>query len=267
MKRFAFLVICALFALYFVLIPSTGGLGIVDAKELPGLSSVGELVGNGWKAIISPQWDTSVGWASVEGATPAATMTPTATVEPTAAPATATPVPSSSPTPTVTPTPPPLVTIEENFKGEFRGGVGSDVGESWTSYVLDGPPTYDGEKNTRIGGGLAQKISGHAAFRAGVYRQVGTTAGTPYTVTINCQLYPLAEGTIRFGLDPYGGTDATSTNIVWQETTELGKWVGMVQTGTAGANAITIFLEVHNPTGFNTNAYFDELTIEVHPPV
>lgn len=266
MKRIAFLIICALFALYFVLIPSTGGLGIVDAKELPGLSGVEELVGSGWKAIISPEWDTSVGWASVEGATPAATMTPTTPAESSVAPAADTSMPASTPTPTVTPTPPPLVSIEENFKGEFQGGVGNDVGEDWTSYVLEGPPTYDGERNTRIDGGLAQKISGHAAFRAGVYRQVGTTAGTPYTVTINCQLYPLAEGTIRFGLDPYGGADATSTNIVWQETTELGKWVRMVQTGTAGASVITVFLEVHNPTGFNTNAYFDEMTIEVHPP-
>ncbi len=151
--------------------------------------------------------------------------------------------------------------FSEDFENKFAGKVTKDVADGWTMYVNDGQPTLDGEFFTRRNGDWAQKISGYASFHAGIYRTFETTAGTPYSVTVWCQLYPLGDGSARLGVSNVGSTDPISGTIAWVTTDALGQWVELTSSGTAQANTITVFLEADNPLGDNTNAYFDDFSI------
>ncbi|MGQ9625400.1 MAG: hypothetical protein ACUVV0_00650 [Anaerolineae bacterium] len=156
-------------------------------------------------------------------------------------------------------------TMTDNFEGPFIGGLTRDVAYAWTPFISWGPPTMDREYTNRHGGSWAQKISGHAEFRAGIYRNFGTLKGAPYEAHVFVQLYPKGSGLIRIGIDPTGDTNPDSPNVIWTGTWAREKdiWTELVNSGVAQANSITVFLDVYNPEPYNTNGYFDDFEVKI----
>ncbi|NIO67743.1 MAG: hypothetical protein GTN71_01435, partial [Anaerolineae bacterium] len=79
------------------------------------------------------------------------------------------------------PTPTPAIQfttiITDDFESGFDGPVTQDVDPDWGCYIIYGQPTFDGEWHTRRSGDWAQKVAGHASFRAGIYRHVPIAQG------------------------------------------------------------------------------------------
>ena len=163
-------------------------------------------------------------------------------------------------TPTPTPTTIQVTTvITDDFESGFDGPVTKDVDPDWGCYIIYGEPTFDGEWNTRRSGDWAQKVAGHASFRAGIYRHVPIAQGEMYDVHVFAQLYDLGGGMARLGVDPAGGTNPDAA--VWSQMADLGVWIELTNGGRATSNYITIFLEGQSLLNDNTNAYFDDLTV------
>ncbi len=101
----------------------------------------------------------------------------------------------------------------------------------------------------------------------GVYQTIAADVGRDQKVTVWIQTYKEGFGlptncANRLGVDPYGGTDPTSSNVVWTAwTASEGSWTELSLTVTAQAPQITIFLEHRQDSAntWNVNA-FDYVT-------
>jgi hypothetical protein len=120
-------------------------------------------------------------------------------------------------------------------------------------------------------GGLDYHIEGNQAqvmwssydFDAGVYQQInGVTPGLAYGFDIAMVTfwrgtgYPDSDGVMlkQIGIDPYGGTDPASSNIIWGPTNGNDKaWVYMDLAATAQAGAITVFAKIQAPENDSFN--------------
>jgi len=164
---------------------------------------------------------------------------------------------------TPTPTPPIQVTaiITDDFESGYDGPVTQDIDPDWGCYIIHGRPTFDGEWNTRHGGDWAQKVAGYASFRAGIFRPIPIVPGTAYDVHVFAHLYQYGGGMARLGVDPAGGFNPDAA--VWSQMADLGMWIELTNGGTATSNYITIFLEGQSLMDDNSNAYFDDLIVQV----
>jgi hypothetical protein len=172
-------------------------------------------------------------------------------------PSAGTPAPAATPTPIIQAT----TVITDDFESGFDGPVTQDVDPDWGCYIIYGQPTFDGEWNTRRSGDWAQKVAGHASFRAGIYRHVPVAQGQTYDVHVFAHLFQYGGGMARLGVDPAGGTNPDAA--VWSQMADLGVWIELTNGGRATSNHITIFLEGQSLRDDNTNAYFDDMKIQV----
>jgi hypothetical protein len=171
----------------------------------------------------------------------------------------ATPATPGPYTPTPTPTIQAPLILTDDFESGFDGPVTQDVDPDWGCYIIYGQPTFDGEWHTRRSGDWAQKVAGHASFRAGIYRHVPIAQGETYDVHVFAHLFQYGGGMARLGVDPAGGTNPDAA--VWSQMADLGVWIELTNGGRATSNYITIFLEGQSLLNDNTNAYFDDLTV------
>jgi hypothetical protein len=171
----------------------------------------------------------------------------------------ATPATPGPYTPTPTPTIQAPLILTDDFESGFDGPVTQDVDPDWGCYIIHGQPTFDGEWHTRRSGDWAQKVAGHASFRAGIYRHVPIAQGETYDVHVFAHLFQYGGGMARLGVDPAGGTNPDAA--VWSQMADLGVWIELTNGGRATSNYITIFLEGQSLLNDNTNAYFDDLTV------
>lgn len=151
--------------------------------------------------------------------------------------------------------------ITDDFESGFAGRITQDIDSDWGGYVIYGEPTFDGEKEVRHSGAWAQKVAGHASFRAGIYRHVPIAQGETYDVHVFAHLFQYGGGMARLGVDPAGGTNPDAA--VWSQMADLGVWIELTNGGRATANQITIFLEGQSLMNDNTNAYFDDLAMQL----
>jgi hypothetical protein len=179
--------------------------------------------------------------------------------------ATAVPYTPGPGTPMPTPTPAIQFTtiITDDFESGYDGPVTQDIDPDWGCYITYGQPTFDGEWHTRRSGDWAQKVAGHASFRAGIYRHVPIAQGQTYDVHVFAHLFQYGGGMARLGVDPAGGTNPDAA--VWSQMADLGVWIELTNGGRATSNYITIFLEGQSLMDDNTNAYFDDLIVQGGP--
>ncbi len=116
-------------------------------------------------------------------------------------------------------------------------------------------------------------ISSNGAFVAGVYQQIQVEPNGIYRANVPLILYDSydkADGGLgrKIGLDPTGGTDSTSPNIVWSEEVwafdHAHKLVfnELQVQAAAQSNAITLFVRVNNPARVPSpifQVWFDEV--------
>lgn len=130
-------------------------------------------------------------------------------------------------------------------------------------------------------------FKGHASFTAGAYQTVNVPAGTPLEFTAwgqswSCVDYgecnepreglpPRVWSTsnaqivhMKIGIDPTGGTDPTSGNIVWSgEAAALDQYVQFRVTAQAAADKVTVFLYASQDwPAENQDAYWDAAVLK-----
>ncbi len=155
-----------------------------------------------------------------------------------------------------------------------RGWVGIDlgeVGEGWGYFVEAGRPAFVHSTFERKHGNTAQQIwSDGEAFTAGIYQQVGDVApGTWYAAEVVWAAVVATDGDNvrrRVGIDPYGGTDPLSPNVVWGEEVwpETEKFHALHVSAVAQAPTITLFVRVHVPYSLGADqAFIDVVSLVV----
>jgi len=149
------------------------------------------------------------------------------------------------------------IAIDQVFNGGFETGTIED----WTSYgtegaVATGPwfasiTPYEGDYFYGVA------ANGFAHGVGGLYQQVNAAAGKEYKFRAASAVYWM-EGTeedtkSRIGIDPAGGTDPSSPNIIWsdwdiQPTEIVWEWHILEVSAVAQSDKITLFVEYSQNT-------------------
>ena len=138
-------------------------------------------------------------------------------------------------------------------------------------YELEGP------------NGSAQNMWSAYAFDAGIYQRVtGLTPGAVYAFDVPVVTfwrgpgYPDSDGIMQkwVGIDPAGGTDPTSSSVIWSDVdTDDKKWVYMELAARAQSEAMTFFVRIQAPENTSYNhtdldmVYIDAAKVDRAPTV
>ena len=181
-----------------------------------------------------------------------------------------------------------------DFEGNFVALDGADprnVAESWTPWHVaatssspsfaNHDPNYD-EETDRIRldeAGKAQKyFTLFATHQGGIYQEVDSlTSGTTYRFSIYAYVWSSSfedtevsedpgDVVLRVGIDPTGGTDGASDDIVWSTAATFfyDAYRQYAVIATAEGSSITVFVEstVGEPRA-NNYIYLDDAVLEV----
>ena len=181
-----------------------------------------------------------------------------------------------------------------DFEGEFvalTGAAPRNVAASWTPWHVPASPTspsfanhdpnYD-EETDRIrldDEGKAQRyFTLFATHQGGIYQEVDSlTSGTTYRFSIYAHVWSSSfedtetsedpgDVVVRVGIDPDGGTDGTSSDIVWSTAATFfyDAYRQYAVIATAESTSITVFVEstVGEPRA-NNYIYLDDAVLEV----
>ncbi len=98
----------------------------------------------------------------------------------------------------------------------FHGDPPRQVPDGWSEFVLYGDPSFMNDPHSFFGSGTLRIWSSGGTFKAGIFTQVNVTPGAGYRASIAWGA-PNAPDTFgrQLGIDPTGGTDPNSPNIVW----------------------------------------------------
>jgi hypothetical protein len=173
----------------------------------------------------------------------------------------------------------------------FEDGFASNgVGLGWTSFVLQGNVTFantvqyywPGAEHTE--GETSQLIISDDAFVAGLYQQInGVMPDTPYAAKAAMLTFfespapPTNDGTMQklVGIDPYGGTNPDSPNVVWSSVDDHDEspWVDQRVAAVAQASTITLFVRVNclypvwDAGSLDNQAFIDAVMLAEAPTV
>jgi hypothetical protein len=154
------------------------------------------------------------------------------------------------------------------------------VASGWTPFVEFAvqPPAFNSAGETPVA--PAQEIfSAWLPFTAGIYQQVQVTPGVAYVAAIGWAPYASYDDQgkrnqgqfigRKVGIDPSGGTDPTSGEIVWSPEVwdELGGVFPQLRVSAmARSQTVTVFVRANNPQSHgNDKVWFDAVTLMVDP--
>ncbi len=182
------------------------------------------------------------------------------------------------------------------FEGGFtaRGAIQVVVANSWEPFWQEGPfqedgynrrPEYQPEDASRFGrrrvreGNFAQKWSSvYATHHGGIYQRINVTPNSLVTVHAWAQAWSSSGDDpavsvggnyqLSVGIDPTGGTDWNSPNVVWSPRSNvLDQWVELSVQARAQGGAVTIYLRGDAEFRLKHNdAYFDDVCVTIVPP-
>jgi len=173
------------------------------------------------------------------------------------------------------------------------------IADGWNAFYIESG-THEGDENAgrlhwmsaaqfaasfggidyRLEGDQAQNMWSSYEFDAGIYQQLAVVPGQDYGFDIGMVTYwrgpgyPDSDGLMsrQVGIDPFGGTDPTSSNIIWSELNANDKaWVYMDVAATAQAMTMTVFAKVQAPENESFNhtdldmVYFDAARVDLAP--
>lgn len=149
-----------------------------------------------------------------------------------------------------------------NFEGGFYNDPDADhkVGNDWHKFVSAGSPKY-GQRWYDASHVWTQSFY-ESSWTAGLYQQVlGATPGHRYTFT--AQVYGTNTAVSKYiGIDPKGGTSASSSDIQWTSAnTSSGSWISVSKQVTAQNSTITVFVKGINSAGANYELWIDNCTL------
>jgi len=156
------------------------------------------------------------------------------------------------------------------FNKSFPGGVP----EGWTRFDEVGHPAFDQSHDTPFDATSLRIWSDGVPFTSGIYQQVpNVTPGTAYVADIGWA--PTQSGTDKakdkiermLGIDPFGGTDSTSPNVVWGPAVlGQGRQPDLHVSAVAQNTTITVFVRVRVPqTHGKDEAFLDQVGLRPDP--
>jgi hypothetical protein len=183
--------------------------------------------------------------------------------------------------------------FEEGFSDRGAGEV--SVANGWHPWYQDGPGQVDGynrrpeykPENVALhtarrihSGNFAQKFfNSFATHNGGILQQVQVPTGSKLTFSVWVQAWSsqqpnpdevVSPGNYRVsvGIDPTGGTNGTSPNVVWSEPRmEYNTWMNLQVQSVAKAGTVTVFVR-GNPEFRNrfNDSYWDDACLTVVRP-
>jgi cell division septation protein DedD len=187
------------------------------------------------------------------------------------------------------------VAVNPSFEDGFteRGAGQVKIANGWQPFWQEGPgqqdgynrrPEYGPEDGQRYGykrihdGNWGQKwFTTYATHRAGVFQQIGVPAGSVVTASAWGQAWSSTEDdpnrskdgqySLGIGIDPTGGTDFNSPNVVWTKSGTMDQWVELRAQATAAGGQITVYLLGEAAFRLKHNdAYFDDVCVTYTAP-
>jgi len=151
-----------------------------------------------------------------------------------------------------------------NSPYDHYNGYELRVAQNWTAFHKGSviPKYMTTHEWAAMSGGKAEKLEGNnsqmywetGAFEAGIYQQVSVTAGTDYAAQAKILTIWKTSASDdddkmlkQVGIDPNGGTDPNSPDIVWGLARgEDVQWESVRTSATAISSTITLFILVTN---------------------
>lgn len=127
---------------------------------------------------------------------------------------TATPVRASEPC-----NPPNVIPQPVCDMDSFHGDPPRQIPDGWSEFVIYGEPTFLNDPHSYFGSGTLRIWSSGGTFKAGIFTQVNVTPGAGYRASIGWGAPNAPDAFSRqLGIDPTGGTDPNSSNVIWGPT-------------------------------------------------
>lgn len=127
---------------------------------------------------------------------------------------TATPVQASEPC-----NPPNVIPQPVCDMDSFHGEPPRQIPDGWTEFVIYGEPAFMNDPHSYFGGGTLRIWSNGGTFKAGIFTQVNVTPGAGYRASIGWGAPNAPDAFSRqLGIDPTGGGDPNSPNVIWGPT-------------------------------------------------
>jgi PKD repeat protein len=188
----------------------------------------------------------------------------------------------------------------KRFEDGFNYSEWGAVANHWEPYIASIPSFASAQATTPAGfsagtdifaaeeycvhhGERSQRIHFAGQSRAGLMQTVGANAQWDYQVSVwyslneqsggkselikdlddPSDLVPAdqAGGTARLGIDPTGGTDPSSPDIVWSEGYLRPEWAQLSVRATATGSAFTVFLEGEGSGRLGVDVFFDDAAL------
>ncbi|MFK3980224.1 PKD domain-containing protein [Micromonospora sp. NPDC050397] len=144
--------------------------------------------------------------------------------------------------------------VNRHFEDGFaQRGTGA-VAIGWEPYLRSASSGNTAARHTASnfvvhGGRRAQGLQAGARERVGIHQRIGANPDWSYQLTAWYDLDQARPGTARLGVDPAGGVDPGAGSVVWSDGTATERWSPLTVRVTAGAAAITVFLEAYRADG------------------
>ena len=160
------------------------------------------------------------------------------------------------------------LTYNCNFDRFVDGGNGWLVPEGWAAWVLMGSPAFDVDDHGSAPGAPAQRIwSDGGVWTAGLFQQVQVTPGKWYEAKIDWAAPNVDQIERKVGIDPTGGTDPGSPEIVWGTSSwEQVRMPDLRSTAFAKGEKVTVFVWTHHGLSYGADQVFiDAVTLVERP--
>ena len=148
----------------------------------------------------------------------------------------------------------------------FYGSPPQQLPQGWQPFILSGELTYMQDADTYWGAPSLRMWNNGGTFKAGIWTQVRVTPGSGYRASIawGAPNDPANFGR-QLGIDPTGGTDPNSPNVIWGPmhfgdgrllNYPLGEGPNIDIKARAVGDTVTVFFLVDHPRSSGDNLIF-----------
>ena len=170
--------------------------------------------------------------------------------------------------------------MEDGFRSvPFKEGDDFIIANEWYPYFsrVDSLDPKDQESQSQVGidfsaneilcrdGQRAQCIEIRGAAQGGVLQQVPANKDWDYEFTAFYHLALRANAKVQIGIDPTGGVDSASPDIIWVKGDPAFDWLNLSVRATAQSDKITLFMGGIQHRSMRNTVYWDRAAIYQHP--
>jgi hypothetical protein len=150
------------------------------------------------------------------------------------------------------------LTYNCNLDSFVARGNGISTPDGWLPWVTMGNPAFDADFHGSAPGAPAQRIwSDGGTWTAGLYQQVSVTPGKGYLARIQWAPSTCDGIERRIGIDPSGGVDPLSPQVVWGTSSSVRESMPDLHVSAyATGQTLTVFVWTHHGTSHGQDQVF-----------